>query len=302
MVNFTVFARIKGRLEYSDWGIGKIEDIQEGRAHISFFDSPVKDSFVVEVPTSNLRRLTLPRQTRVYWQDKEDASWRVGRVMYEDGETAEVRFPNQEDYHLESRDLYVRWERPIVDPTTYLAQHINETPLFAEARSGFTEALTRQRAASQGMSALISSVIDLEPHQIDVIKRVLQDPVQRYLLADEVGLGKTIEAAVLIRQHVIDDPTDHRIIILMPPALICQWRDELVRRFLLTTQLDDTIQIVSTSQSPNELNSLIEQATMLVIDEAHHLSRNSFSIFYPEEIDYRCSQVTSSIRDTSVAQ
>ena len=125
------------------------------------------------------------------------------------------------------------------------------------------------------MSALISSVIDLEPHQIDVIRRVLQDPVQRYLLADEVGLGKTIEAAVLIRQHVLDEPTGHMIIILVPPALISQWRDELVRRFLLEAQLDHTIRIVSTTEPPNELNSLVEQASMLVLDEAHHLSRDS---------------------------
>ena len=269
-----MFVRIKG-LEYSNWGIGKVEDIEGGLARISFFDSPVKDPIVVEVPTSNLRRLTLPRQTRVYWQNNKDASWRVGRVLDEDGEAAEVRFPNMENKVLKSRELYVRWDRPIADPTAYLAQQVNETPLFAETRSGFTEALTRQRAACQGMSALISSVIDLEPHQIDVIRRVLQDPVQRYLLADEVGLGKTIEAAVLIRQHTLDDPTDHRIIILVPPALICQWRDELVRRFLLEARLDNTIRIVSTTESPNELSSLVEQASMLVIDEAHHLSRNS---------------------------
>jgi ATP-dependent helicase HepA len=90
-----------------------------------------------------------------------------------------------------------------------LARQINETPMFAEARSGFVRAIIGQRAACQGMSALYSSVIELDSHQVEVVRRVLQDPAQRYLLADEVGLGKTIEAGILIRQYVHDDP-DHR--------------------------------------------------------------------------------------------
>lgn len=71
--------------------------------------------------------------------------------------------------------------------------------MFAEARSGFVRAIIGQRAACQGMSALYSSVIELDSHQVEVVRRVLQDPAQRYLLADEVGLGKTIEAGILIR-------------------------------------------------------------------------------------------------------
>lgn len=68
------------------------------------------------------------------------------------------------------------------------------------------------------MSGLISSIIDLEKHQYEVVRRVLQDPVQRDLLADEVGLGKTIEAGELMRQYVLDDPDSHRILILAPPG------------------------------------------------------------------------------------
>ena len=59
-------------------------------------------------------------------------------------------------------------------------------------------------------------MIDLEPHQVEVVRRVLQDPVQRYLLADEVGLGKTIEAGILIRQYVLDDPDRHQVVVLVP--------------------------------------------------------------------------------------
>ena len=44
-----------------------------------------------------------------------------------------------------------------------------------------------------GISSIMSSLIDLEDYQIEIVSRVLKDPIQRYLLSDEVGLGKTIE-------------------------------------------------------------------------------------------------------------
>src|SRR5262245_55999562 len=129
-----------------------------------------------------------------------------------------------------------------------------------------------QRGASLGMSALLSSGIELEAHQVEVVRRVLQDPVQRYLLADEVGLGKTIEAGVLIRQYVIDDPNDHRILVLVPPSLVAQWADELRRRFFLSVDTsDERVRVISTADLP-AIAAALPKTGMLVIDEAHHLS------------------------------
>ena len=48
----------------------------------------------------------------------------------------------------------------------------------------------QQRAISRGMTGLLSANIELYPHQVEVIRRVLEDPIQRYLLADEVGFRK----------------------------------------------------------------------------------------------------------------
>ena len=268
-----MFVHLK-QSKYSAWGIGKVEGIVEGMARVSFFDSPTTEPHVIHIPEEFLQQHMLGRQTRVYWEEEAGAGWKVGRVINDDGEDVHVRFPNHDERYIQHADLYVRWDRPIDDPTDYLAHKINETPLFAQARSGFVSCLIEQRAACQGMSGLISSVIDLEPHQVEVIRRVLQDPVQRYLLADEVGLGKTIEAGVLIRQYVLDDPQGHKVVLLLPPALVAQWRDELVCRFLLDAYLDVSVHIVSTTESVKVIRDFIEQAGMLVIDEAHHLSED----------------------------
>ena len=81
-------------------------------------------------------------------------------------------------------------------------------------------------SAAQGLTALLSASIDLMPHQVAAVRRVLNDPIQRYLLADEVGLGKTIEAGLIIRQHLIDNPETQVLVALglelggVPPPLL----------------------------------------------------------------------------------
>jgi ATP-dependent helicase HepA len=268
------FVRIDAE-EYKTLGIGKLEDSDEGIATVAFFDGPTIDSRTYQVPLTSVRPASVSRQTRAYWFDIEQSVWRVGRVMQHDESEIDVRFPNQKDAFLKASEVFVRWDRPLKDPSAYLAQKINETPIFSDARSGFVKALMSQRRASMGMPGLFSSIIDLEVHQIEVVRRVLQDPVQRYLLADEVGLGKTIEAGVLIRQYVLDDPAGHKVAIIVPPALVLQWRDELTRRFLLQVELEDTVNVVP-FDDPEGIRESLQGAGMVVVDEAHHIHRGEW--------------------------
>ena len=201
----TGFVRVREHF-CEKWGTGKLLDVSDLCATVSWFDSPFCEPRIEHIDTTHLVPVILERQTRVYWLDQSAHTWRVGRVIDADDIRAQVRFPNSEDHVLPLSSLEVRWDRPISDPSAFLAAQINESPQFAQARSQFTRSQIAQRGACSGMSGLISSIIELEQHQYEVVKRVLQDPIQRYLLADEVGLGKTIEAGVLIRQYVLDSP------------------------------------------------------------------------------------------------
>lgn len=255
------------------YGIGKIEDISDGTVTVSFFDSPVSPLYEVQTAEKYVERATLPSQTRAYWFDIGKNVWRVGRVINHEHREVDVRFPNRDDSFLKESDVFVRWDKPLADPTPYLAHQINETPIFSDGRSTFVKALINQRRASLGMPALLSSVIELEVHQIEVVRRILQDPIQRYLLADEVGLGKTIEAGVLIRQFVLDNPTNHNTIVIVPPPLVSQWLDELRRRFLLGAEIGKSLHVIP-SNNLDEIRSFLKKAQMVVVDEAHHISRD----------------------------
>ena len=118
------------------------------------------------------------------------------------------------------------------NPVTVLAAGGNESAYFHDARLPLLKNLADQRAASASTFAFLSSAVELYPHQVRAALTVLSDPVQRYLLADEVGLGKTIEAGFVIRQTLLDHP-DARIVILAPDALRPQWAQELREKFFI---------------------------------------------------------------------
>ena len=70
---------------------------------------------------------------------------------------------------------------------------------------------SRNAGRAPGAASFLSSAVEIYPHQVDAALTVLSDPVQRYLLADEVGLGKTVEAGYVIRQTLPETTHDARV-------------------------------------------------------------------------------------------
>ncbi len=208
-------------------------------------------------------------ETRVYCQNSVFDLWMTGRVLVHGENEVRVQFPNRDIVTVEIENINVRCNLPIEDPVPYLSNFINHTPLFSDSRRNFVKSVLDQRRACRGISSLLSSVIKLEIIKFSIVERVLKDPVQRYLLADEVGLGKTIEAGVIIRQFVLDD-IDHFIVVAVPSHLVGQWRGELEKKFLLDYVLDTSVFVLSVDDEES-LKTLLPKANMLVVDEAHQL-------------------------------
>lgn len=272
MIEVGMFARaLEG--PHRNKGVGKVVRVDGPVAFIRYFDVPDDaQAPEVAVSTAALKTVKLSEQTRAFLFDRQVHRWRVGRVLEDGGPDLMVQFPNRDIRKVAREDLETRWRQPIRDPTLFLARGVTETPRFAYARSDFMRAVTAQRAACLGMSALLSSRIQLADYQFKVVRRVLQDPVQRYLLADEVGLGKTIEAGVLIRQYLLDGAATARALVIVPAPLVAQWRQELRERFMLGDWLDDFLFVVS-SEDLDTIDAHLRTVGMLVVDEAHHLSR-----------------------------
>ncbi len=105
----------------------------------------------------------------------------------------------------------------------------------------FAWELTRRRAASEEdrlSQSLFDASVDLNPHQIDASLFALQNPLSKgVMLADEVGLGKTIEAALVLGQLWAE--RRRRLLVICPAALRKQWAQELSEKFNLPSQVLD---------------------------------------------------------------
>ena len=165
--------------------------------------------------------------------------------------------------------------------------HFDKHDDFALRVATFEHADQLQRSACRGM---LGSRTSLLAHQIYIANEVGKRHAPRVLLADEVGLGKTIEAGMIIHQQLLTGRA-HRVLILVPPSLLHQWLVEMLRRFNLRFALFDEDRIAYMDEdNPFEAEQLVlctlnlfedrpdlEELALsapwdlIVGDEAHHL-------------------------------
>ncbi|MCH6257326.1 RNA polymerase-associated protein RapA [Puniceicoccaceae bacterium K14] len=136
--------------------------------------------------------------------------------------------------------------------------------------------------------------VDLIPHQYYILEEVASRQIPRVLLSDEVGLGKTIEAC-LIMQRLRAVGRAERILVLVPESLVHQWFVELLRRFNLWFSIYDEDRCRAAEASNEDGNPFLDEQLILcsvdylaksevrgaqaiearwdlvVVDEAHHL-------------------------------
>lgn len=217
---------------------------------------------------------TLSREARVYLQN-DDGSWQPWRVGRRDGRSYEVVRPERALFVEESRLRVLASDQPS-SPVQILACRSQETPFFSERRWRLVREIVRLRGLAGGLDGLLSSAIELLPHQIAAVHRVLTDPVPRYLLADEVGMGKTIEAGVIIRQYLLDSRHTQdrgKVLVCVPTHLARQWRGELRDRFGVA-EFENRVVLVSPEAI---LRWGGDDIGMLVVDEAHRVGRMAWS-------------------------
>lgn len=143
----------------------------------------------------------------------------------------------------------------------------------------------------ESASALTSARIDLLPHQVVLTHRVATASPRRFLIADEVGLGKTIETALVLRELASRGELE-RALMVVPAGLLHNWHRELNEVFNLDFEIfgsegditdrktnafakhDRLIASIDTLKRPARIKRLLEAPRwdLVVFDEAHHLT------------------------------
>jgi ATP-dependent helicase HepA len=153
----------------------------------------------------------------------------------------------------------------------------------------------RARIRRSDVRGFLGGRVELIPHQFYILHEVAARQIPRVLLADEVGLGKTIEAC-LILQRLLAVGRARRVLVLVPESLVHQWFVELLRRFNLWFSIYDEERCLALEHSEPQQNPFLatqlalcsvgfpagsesraEQAVaagwdLVIVDEAHHLA------------------------------
>ena len=182
----------------------------------------------------------------------------------------------------------------LLDPVERMeAEEISSAHEF-NLRSVAADMWARNR--SEELVSLAHARVDLKPHQVSVAHRVVSEVPHRFLLCDEVGLGKTIEAAMVLKELRARSDA-RRVLILVPPGLQRQWQFELKTKFgevfsifnrntisalLFDTNVhnpwaDNHSVITSHSFAAYSDERIAEIASvpwdLVIVDEAHHARR-----------------------------
>lgn len=152
----------------------------------------------------------------------------------------------------------------------------------------------RERVFRSPVRGFVGGRVDLIPHQLYIAHEVSRRDVPRVLLADEVGLGKTIEACLILHRMLLNGKIS-RVLILVPTPLVHQWFVELLRRFSITMSIFDETRCDAIETGDPDANPFLDsqlvlcgidflsenpqraaQAAaagwdLLIVDEAHHL-------------------------------
>ncbi|MDG1942945.1 MAG: RNA polymerase-associated protein RapA [Halioglobus sp.] len=264
-------------------GLGIVVDIDGRRITLAFPAVDEERTYAIE--NAPLTRLRFKTGDHISTNDNVDLL--VQEVREQQGLLVYIGTDHHDEQLTVSElelDAFVQLTTP---QQRLLNGHFDRHSEFALRVATFEHMDAMQRSPVRG---LLGSRTSLLPHQVYIANEVGRRHAPRVLLADEVGLGKTIEAGMVIQQQLLTGRAS-RILIMVPPSLLHQWLVEMLRRFNLHFSLFDserlaempegnpfeTEQLVLCSlelfndQPEVQAQALAAQWDLVAIDEAHHL-------------------------------
>lgn len=217
---------------------------------------------------------------------------------------ADIMYEDNTGRHLQSFPV----ER--LEPAPDLWQRIIRSDLDAPV-DFLLKQLAFQLPLQNNGGQLSNSRTDLLPHQILLTRDLVSMRHRRLLVADEVGLGKTIELGMIIKE-LISRGEVNRILIVTPAGLVKNWQIELRDAFRLSFEIlgidftdqgfaswenhNRVIASIDTIKRPQRLERLLggPKWDMIIFDEAHHLSRTRYGKKISPTLNYKLAEALRS--------
>lgn len=283
-------------------GIGIITEISKGKVQMYFPTAGETRLYAIE--SAPLRRVIFKRGDTVF--DSQGKSMRIEKFEIED----DLYVYFGEGRTLNEAEIRTGTTTNSVDDRIF-AGDVDTPELFALRRETLEYNYKRRISPVHGF---VGGKIDLIPHQLYIAHEVSSRFVPRVLLSDQVGLGKTIEACLILHRLLLNGRIS-RVLILVPESLVHQWFVEVLRKFNLwfnifdekrCAALDDnapngnpfldnqlvicSVEFLANSQKRSQ-QAIAAGWDMLVVDEAHHLEWSVNEV----SSEYRMVEILSSV-------
>ncbi len=218
------------------------------------------------------------------------------QFLIQDGKISyEILFPNGKLEQINETDIIAKYE-----PTAkrIISKHRIDLPQNFLIK--YWANLFHSYYTSYQIKCITNSRLALMPHQINVAHRLSEEYFPRVILADEVGLGKTIEAGIYIKEMMARNLAE-RILIIVPATLVRQWQFELENKFNIDFTIYDGKKIKELRKGDSRILELLQNPfyydnliicslqfarnpkyiellpqiswDIIIFDEAHHLRR-----------------------------
>ncbi len=280
----------------SELGLGLILEVSFKRVTVLFLASDERRIYASD--NAPLTRVSFAVGDIIESIDEEEIT--ISRLIHKDGLIIYVgNNASGDEIHLEEIELnhHIQFNKPQdrlftgqIDPSTW----------FLLRYETWQRLQQHQQSPVKGLMGGRTSLI---PHQLYIAHESANRSAPRIMLADEVGLGKTIEAGLILHHRLLNGLT-HRVLIIVPESLLHQWLVEMLRRFNLRFSVFDearcleelnidglndtdtadenhnpflTEQLILCSQSffsnyPRRQQQALDAGwDMIIVDEAHHL-------------------------------
>ncbi len=263
-----------------DYAIGKIRSIDEFSelAGIEFFDitgigvfypKPENKQYKIHsVSHCKIRTGATVKHKKEKYIVKSSFANKVDGLYY-----YYVQSENDNIECLSEAVLECSYNDGYVRPLEQLKQYEFQNPMWFFGRSVVSKTMHIINNSLYGFDEIAGCKIYLKTHQLRTIMRCLQDGTCRNMIADEVGMGKTIEALAILKVF-LKDSHHLKILIVVPDALVEQWRTELAYKFQILEGKDvndNSISLVGMS----DIDDLTSTYDFVIADEVHKYLRDN---------------------------
>ena len=197
---------------------------------------------------------------------------------------------NCKTYYVSEKDIVVSYNESYIYPIKQLSNYEFQNPKWYLGRTMVSMAMSTINNCLYGFKDLAGCKISLKSYQMETIMKCLEEENCRKMIADEVGLGKTIEAICVLKIYLLEHQGTN-VLILVPNSLVEQWKTELAFKFKLFVGDNANNNTISLYGINDYKKTYGKKFDFIIVDEVHRFTADEATYNYLLELSKKSKNI-----------